>query len=39
MNLAVISATDRHEYGVYVCQDNMLTHYYPSKIWKSKLEN
>ena len=30
-NGASISSTDRYEYGIYVCQDNMLTHYYPSK--------
>lgn len=30
-NGASISSTDRHEYGIYVCQDNMLTHYYPSR--------
>ena len=30
-NGASISSTDRHEYGIYVCQDNMLTHYYPGK--------
>lgn len=41
---ATISATDRHEYGIYVCQDNILTHYYPSRYgypnWRTdKLDN
>jgi hypothetical protein len=36
---ASISSTGGYEYGIYVCQDNMLTHYYPSRFgnpnWKS----
>lgn len=36
---ASISATDRFEFGHYICQDNMLTHYYPSRYgspnWRS----
>ena len=38
-NGASISSTDRHEYGIYVCQDSMVTHYYPARYgvpnWRS----
>ena len=36
---ASISSTVSHEYGIYVCQDNMVTHYYPARYgvpnWRS----